>query len=91
MLGTRSLSVTILMAVHIRLSRHGSKKRPYYRVVVTDQRNARDGRFIERVGTFDPNQAGGLSLDLARISYWKSQGAETSPTLERLVKSAGKA
>jgi small subunit ribosomal protein S16 len=79
------------MAVHIRLSRHGSKKRPYYRVVVTDQRNARDGRFIERVGTFDPNQEGGLSLDLARISYWKSQGAETSPTLERLVKSVSKA
>jgi small subunit ribosomal protein S16 len=76
------------MAVHIRLSRHGSKKRPYYRVVVADQRCARDGRFIERVGTFDPNQEGGLSLDLARISYWKSQGAETSPTLERLVKVA---
>jgi len=74
------------MAVHIRLSRHGSKKRPYYRVVVADQRCARDGRFIERVGTFDPNQEGGLSLDVARITYWKSQGAETSPTLEKLLK-----
>jgi small subunit ribosomal protein S16 len=74
------------MAVHIRLSRHGSKKRPYYRVVVADQRKARDGRFIERVGTFDPNQEGGLSLNVDRIAYWKSQGAETSPTLEKLLR-----
>lgn len=80
------------MAVHIRLARHGSKKRPFYRVVVTDQRNARDGRFLEKVGTFNPNQQqGGLSLDTARIDYWKGQGAHTSPTVERLLKNAAKA
>ena len=79
------------MAVHIRLSRHRSKKRPFYRVVVTDHRNPRDGRFIERLGTFDPNAEKGLSLKLDRIAYWKSQGAEPSPTLEKLVKLASKA
>ncbi len=79
------------MAVHIRLSRHGSKKRPFYRVVVTDQRNPRDGRFIERLGTFDPNAEKGLSLNLERIAYWRSLGAEASPTLDRLVKIASKA
>lgn len=79
------------MAVHIRLARHGSKKRPFYRVVVTDQRNARDGRFIERVGTFDPNVEGGLVLDLARVDHWKSVGAQTSETVGRLIKTAQKA
>lgn len=79
------------MAVHIRLSRHGSKKRPFYRVVVTDQRNPRDGRFIERLGTFDPNAEKGLSLNLERIAHWRSLGAEASPTLDRLVKLASKA
>lgn len=78
------------MAVHIRLARHGSKKRAFYRVVVTDQRNSRDGRFIERVGTFDPNVDKGLTLDLSRINYWKGVGAQTSPTLEKLIKTATK-
>lgn len=79
------------MAVHIRLARHGSKKRPFYRVVVTDQRNPRDGRFIERIGTFDPNVDGGLELDLDRASYWKGQGAQASDTVARLMKTAAKA
>jgi small subunit ribosomal protein S16 len=79
------------MAVHIRLARHGSKKRPFYRVVVTDQRNSRDGRFIERVGTFDPNAEQGLTLDVARIEHWTSQGAQTSETVKRLMKTAAKA
>ncbi len=75
------------MAVHIRLARYGSKKRPFYRVVVTDQRNSRDGRFIERIGTFDPAaEAGGLEIDLSRIEYWKSQGAHASQTVDRLLK-----
>ncbi|MCH2110074.1 MAG: 30S ribosomal protein S16 [Polyangiaceae bacterium] len=78
------------MAVHIRLARHGSKKRPFYRVVVTDQRNPRDGRFIEKVGTFDPNAEKGLELNLARVAYWKSVGAQTSATVEKLVKTAAK-
>lgn len=79
------------MAVHIRLARHGSKKRPFYRVVVTDQRNSRDGRFIERIGTFDPNAESGLTLDLSRVDHWKSVGAQTSDTVARLIKTAAKA
>lgn len=81
------------MAVHIRLARHGSKKRPFYRVVVTDQRNSRDGRFIENVGTFDPSAAGDgvIQVDLSRVDYWKGQGAKTSETVARLLKRAGRA
>lgn len=79
------------MAVHIRLARHGSKKRPFYRVVVTDQRNSRDGRFIERIGTFDPNAENGLTVDLERADYWKSHGAQASETVSKLLKNAAKA
>jgi len=79
------------MAVHIRLARHGSKKRPFYRVVVTDQRNSRDGRFIEHIGTFDPSIETGLSLDLARVNHWKGHGAKPSDTVARLIKNAEKA
>jgi small subunit ribosomal protein S16 len=80
------------MAVHIRLARHGSKKRPFYRVVVTDQRNPRDGRFIERVGTFDPNAAeNGLTIDLSRVAHWQGLGALASATVEKLIKTAAKA
>ena len=75
------------MAVHIRLARHGSKKHAFYRVVVTDQRNPRDGRFIESIGTYDPGQdPGTLKLDRGRLEYWKRQGATPSHTLERLLK-----
>lgn len=79
------------MAVHIRLARHGSKKRPFYRVVVTDQRNPRDGRFIERVGTFDPNAENGLTLDLSRVAHWQGLGALASETVQKLIKTASKA
>lgn len=79
------------MAVHIRLARHGSKKRPFYRVVVTDQRNPRDGRHIERIGTFDPNAENGLTLDLARVQHWQGQGALASDTVQKLIKNAAKA
>jgi len=79
------------MAVHIRLARHGSKKRPFYRVVVTDHRNPRDGRFIERIGTFDPNVEGGLTLDLSRVEHWKGHGAQASETVQKLIKTAAKA
>lgn len=75
------------MAVHIRLSRHGSKKSPFYRVVVTDQRSPRDGRFIENIGVFDP--AAGetqLQLNRERLDYWRSKGAQPSHTLDRLLK-----
>ncbi|HEV8244820.1 MAG TPA: 30S ribosomal protein S16 [Polyangiaceae bacterium] len=72
------------MAVHIRLSRHGSKKSAFYRVVVADHRRPRDGRFIENIGTFDPD--GSLQIDRARLDYWRSKGAQPSHTLERLLK-----
>jgi small subunit ribosomal protein S16 len=75
------------MAVHIRLARHGSKKTPFYRIVVTDQRNARDGRFIENLGTFNPGAGDGiLEVNRDRLEYWQKQGAQPSHTLERLLK-----
>ena len=75
------------MAVHIRLSRHGTKKLPFYRIVVTDHRSRRDGRHIESIGTFRPAaDAAGLVLDRARLDYWTSKGALASHTLTRLLK-----
>lgn len=75
--------------VVIRLSRSGVKKRPFYNVVVTDSRNARDGRFIERVGYFNPGAKGGevgLHLETDRIEYWTSQGAQPSDRVNFLLK-----
>jgi len=78
------------MAVHIRLSRVGAKKAPQYRVVVADQRSPRGGRFIEKLGTYDPaKDPGTLTLDRARLDYWVAQGAQPSHTLERLLKRKG--
>ena len=80
--------------VTIRLARHGAKKRPFYQVVVTDSRNARNGRFIERVGFFNPlaaGQAEPLRLDLDRIEHWVGQGATLSDRVNALVKQAKKA
>ncbi len=75
------------MAVHIRLARYGTKKAPFYRIVVTDQRNARDGRFIENLGTFDPRtEKGGFVCDGQRLDYWVSQGALPSATIQKLLK-----
>ncbi len=75
------------MAVHIRLSRVGAKKAPQYRVVVADQRSPRGGRFIEKLGTYDPAADPGLlTLNRERLEYWRSQGAQPSHTLERLLK-----
>jgi small subunit ribosomal protein S16 len=75
------------MAVHIRLARHGSKKNPYYRIVVTDHHNPRDGRFIESIGTYDPGADPGLlKVDASRYEYWTKQGAQPSHTVERLLK-----
>lgn len=79
--------------VTIRLARGGSKKRPFYSVVVTDSRNARDGRFIERLGFFNPLARGGeirLQLDTDRIEHWVSQGAQTSDRVKTLVKEQAK-
>jgi len=75
--------------VTIRMSRGGAKKRPFYHVVVTDSRNRRDGRYIERVGFFNPVAKGNeepLRLDMERINYWLSQGAKTSERVARLIK-----
>jgi len=77
--------------VTIRLSRGGAKKRPFYHVVVTDSRNRRDGRYIERLGFFNPvakGQEEKLRLDKERIEYWQSKGAQTSDRVAKLLKSA---
>lgn len=79
--------------VIIRLARGGAKKTPFYSVVVADSRNRRDGRFIERVGFYNPlAKVGqeGLRLDVARISYWQSNGAQLSDCVARLVKDHAK-
>ena len=79
--------------VIIRLARGGSKKRPFYNIVATDSRNRRDGRFIERVGFYNPIATKGESLRIAqdRLTYWQGVGAQLSPTVERLVKQAQQA
>ncbi|MFM7784104.1 MAG: 30S ribosomal protein S16 [Gammaproteobacteria bacterium] len=78
----------------IRLSRVGAKKRPFYQVTVTDSRSARDGRFIERVGFFNPIASGKeerLRLDMGRIDYWVGHGAQLSDRVAKLVKDSGSA
>ncbi len=76
--------------VTIRLSRAGAKKRPFYRIVVTDARNPRDGHFLENIGTFDPAKDGVFVVDQARLTYWTSKGARPSETVSRLIKHAAK-
>jgi small subunit ribosomal protein S16 len=81
------------MAVTIRLSRQGTKKRPFYRVVVTDSRSPRGGKFLENIGTFDPAKQikdASLKIDQERLSYWRGTGAIPSDTLTRLLKELGK-
>jgi small subunit ribosomal protein S16 len=80
--------------VVIRLARGGAKKRPFYHIVVADSRERRDGRYIERVGFYNPIAAGGeqgLRIALDRMSHWTSVGAQMSPTVKRLVGNAAKA
>ncbi len=80
--------------VSIRLARGGAKNHPFYHVVVTDSRNSRDGRYIERLGFFNPFATGGeekLRLDIERIEYWKSNGAQPSERVAKLIKDAAKA
>jgi len=79
--------------VTIRLARGGAKKRPFYHIVVTDSRNARDGRFIERLGYFNPVAAGQdkrLSLDSGRTSFWLEKGARPSQRVASLIKEAAR-
>ena len=75
------------MAVAIRLRREGALNRPYFKIVVTDKRSPRDGKFIEIVGTYDPKKAGNNStLKLDRIEHWISKGAQPSDTVRSLIK-----
>ncbi len=78
--------------VIIRLARGGAKKRPFFNMVVADSRHRRDGRFIERVGFYNPRATGGeeaLRIELERIKYWQSQGAQLTSTVIRLMKQSG--
>lgn len=80
--------------VVIRLARGGAKKRPFYNIVVADSRNRRDGRFIERLGFYNPVASGGeqgLRVAMDRLTYWTGVGAQVSPTVARLVGEAKKA
>ena len=72
------------MAVHIRLSRYGTNKAPFYRIVVTDHRSPRDGRHLENIGTFDPK--GPLTVNRERLEFWTKRGAQASATLTQLLK-----
>ena len=80
--------------VVIRLARGGAKKRPFYNIVAADSRNRRDGRFIERVGFYNPVATGGetgLRVNAERLAYWVENGAQLSATVARLVKQSTKA
>ncbi len=79
--------------VRIRLTRGGAKKRPFYHIIVTDQRAARDGRNIERVGYYNPVAAGAeprVVLDTARVDHWVKQGAQLTDKVRNLYREAGK-
>ena len=80
--------------VVIRLNRGGSKARPFFNIVVADKRVRRDGRFLERIGFYNPTARGAeetLRIAQDRLTYWKGVGAQASPTVERLIRQAAKA
>ena len=81
------------MALAIRLARGGMKKRPYYRIVVTDSRNARDGKFLEKIGTYNPllakDNVDRVKLDGERAAYWLGVGAQPSDRVARFLDAAG--
>ena len=81
------------MATKIRLARGGSKKRPHYSIVVADSRMPRDGRFLEKVGTYDPMLAkdaeGRIKMDIERIKEWLAKGAQPTDRVARFLESAG--
>jgi small subunit ribosomal protein S16 len=80
------------MAMKIRLARGGSKKRPFYRIVATDARMPRDGRFIEKLGTYNPllpkDSEDRVKMDIERIQYWLSQGAQPTDRISRMLEAA---
>ncbi len=78
------------MSVRIRLARHGTRKRPFYRVVVTDSGSPRDGRFIERVGLYDPRSSPSrIEFSREKLVGWLRKGAQPSDTVAQLMKRAG--
>ena len=78
------------MAVRIRLARHGARKRPSYRIVATDSRMPRDGRFLEILGTYDPNvEPAAIRFKAERLKYWLDSGALPSKTVNELIARAG--
>ena len=81
------------MAMKIRLARGGSKKRPFYRIVAADSRMPRDGRFIEKLGTYNPllpkDSEERVKLDLERVQYWVGQGAQVTDRVARFLEAAG--
>ena len=80
------------MAVKIRLARAGAKKRPFYRIVAADARAPRDGRFLEKLGTYNPlTEEGTLELKRDRVDYWLGVGAQPTATVKRLLRKDAKA
>lgn len=81
------------MPLKIRLARAGAKKRPYYRIVVADSRSPRDGRFIEKIGTYDPlkprDAADRVTLDLEKVAAWMAKGAQPTDRVLRFLDAAG--
>ena len=81
------------MAIKIRLARGGSKKRPFYRIVAADSRMPRDGRFIEKLGTYNPllpkDSEDRVKMDMDRVQYWLSHGAQTTDRVSRFLEAAG--
>ena len=81
------------MAMKIRLARGGSKKRPFYRIVAADSRMPRDGRFIEKLGTYNPLLAKDneerVKMNIERVQYWLAQGAQTTDRVARMLEAAG--
>jgi small subunit ribosomal protein S16 len=78
------------MGVKIRLARHGTKKRPFYRIVVTDSEAPRDGKFLEKVGTYNPAQdPAAVELEAERIRYWIDKGAVPTDTVKNLLRREG--
>ncbi len=81
------------MAMKIRLARGGSKKRPFYRIVAADSRMPRDGRFIEKLGTYNPllpkDSEERVKMNMERVQYWLGQGAQTTDRVSRMLEAAG--
>ncbi|MBI1920717.1 MAG: 30S ribosomal protein S16 [Geobacter sp.] len=78
------------MAVKIRLARGGAKKKPYYQIVIADERCRRDGRFIEKVGSYDPNQNPAMiKLEETKALEWLNKGVQPTDTVRQLLKKAG--